>query len=212
MVKAVIFDFWGTLADHGIKSPLRQAQWILYLSKMDFAEFVNKFEEAFMTKQFNTLEEGFKAVLAAFERQENFETLNDLIGMWNKNWMLGKLYDDTIEVIEMLKEKGIKLALVSNTDSVSVGKMLEKYDLRKYFDVVALSCERGMLKSDPKMFETILQELEVNAEDALMVGDSPETDIEPAKKAGVQAVLIDRRDKRPYEGKILVLKDVEKFI
>ncbi|HII14721.1 MAG TPA: HAD family hydrolase [Nanoarchaeota archaeon] len=212
MVKAIIFDFWGTLADHGVKSPLRQAQWILYLSKMEYPEFVNKFESAFMTKNFATLEEGFTAVCEAFGKEPGYTIMNDLIGTWNKNWMLAKLYNDTIEMLEMLKEKGIKIALVSNTDCFSVGKVLDKFELRKYFDVVALSCERGMLKTDPQMFESILQELEVSAEDALMVGDSPETDIEPAKKAGVNGVLLDRRDKRPYEGKIIVLKDLEKFI
>ena len=70
----------------------------------------------------------------------------------------------------------------------------------------------GFLKSDSKMFESILEELGVSAEDALMIGDSPETDIEPARKVGIKAVLIDRMDRRPYEDKIISLKQVEKLI
>lgn len=210
MIKAIIFDFWGTLADHGIKSPLREAQWILFQSRMEFSEFVNKFENVFMTKKFDTLEDGFKAASEAFGRKPGFRAMNDFIGMWNKNWMLAKLYDDTLEMLETLKAKGIKLALISNTDCFSVEKILEKFELRKYFDVVALSCERGKLKSE--MLPEVLDELGVSAEDALMVGDSPETDIEPAKKIGANAVLIDRRDKRPYENKILKLADLNKFL
>ncbi|MFA5887330.1 MAG: HAD family hydrolase [Candidatus Nanoarchaeia archaeon] len=212
MVKAIIFDFWGTLANHGVKSPLRQAQWILYQSKTDYSEFVHTFETAFMTQKFETLEDGYKAACEAFGREVDYRDMNDFIGMWNKNWMLAKLYEDTIELLEMLKEKGIKIALVSNTDCFSVDKIIDKFELKKYFDVIALSCDKGLLKSDSKMFESILEELGVSAEDALMIGDSPETDIEPARKVGIKAVLIDRMDRRPYEDKIISLKQVEKLI
>lgn len=209
MTKAILFDFWGTLADNGVRSPLRQAYELLGLYRFTFPEFVQQFEEVFMTKKHETLEDGFKEVFIKFKININDRILNELIGLWNKNWMLARLYEDTLESLEHFKKEGYKLALISNTDNFSIEKVIDKFGLSKYFDAVILSYECGLLKTNPKMFDLALEKLGVKKAEAIMVGDSIETDIEGATKAGVKAVLIDRRDKRAYENKILKLMDLQ---
>ena len=54
--------------------------------------------------------------------------------------------------------------------------------------------------------------LKIKEKDAIMVGDSVESDIAGAKNAGIKAVLIDRRDRREFEDKILSLKELDKFL
>ena len=87
--------------------------------------------------------------------------------------------------------------------------MLEKYGLNQYFDIVVLSYESGLLKSDPKMFELALKKLKVKKSEAVMVGDSIESDIRGAQAAGIRAILIDRRGVREYEDKISSLKELK---
>ena len=212
MVKAIIFDFWGTLVDQGVRSPLRQVQRMLGLYNLDFSDFVMQFEEVFMTKRHESLDEAFKEVCKAFNVRYDFRLLNDLVGMWNKNWMLANLYEDTLDGLDSLKARGFKLGLVSNTDNFSVEKVMEKFNLAGVFDAVVLSFDCGFLKTNPKMFELVLGKLGVSKEDALMVGDSPQTDIEGAKNAGVKAVLMDRRDTRAWEDKILCIADLDRFL
>ncbi len=211
-IKAIIFDFWGTLADQGVHpSPIRQVKAILRL-RIPFQEYIIPFEKTFMTKSYEDLTQAFTAVCKIFAREPKQWLVEKLVGLWNKNRLLAKLYPETISVLEELKNKGYKLALISNTDFSSVESLLDRFDLRKYFDVIHLSFKTGFLKTDKESFETVLKELGVGKEQVLMVGDSLATDIEGAKNVGIKAVLVDRKDKREYENKIKSLEELKNIL
>ena len=161
-----------------------------------------------MTQKYGSLAAAFEAVITTFNLRVPGFVIDKLIGAWNKNTLLAKLYDETIEMLEELK-KEYKLVLICNTDPFSVPAVLDKYDLRKYFDVVMLSCETGFLKSDPRSYMSALQQLDADAADAVMVGDSLESDMRSAEQAGIKGILIDRRGKQEYPAKIGTLRDVK---
>jgi len=138
--------------------------------------------------------------------------MDKLVGMWNKNMLLAKPFLDTISALESLKKKKLKIALISNTDSLSIDPLLDKFELRKFFDVVVLSYETGKLKTDPDMYKHCLRKLKVKKNEAIMVGDSIESDIKGAEAAGLKALLLDRRNRIEYEGKILGLKEIENHL
>ena len=74
-------------------------------------------------------------------------------------------------------------------------------------DDFVLSFEVGAVKPDPRIFETALARLGVNASDALMVGDSEEND-GGARALGIGFALVDplHTDERPT-GLIEALRD-----
>ena len=209
MIKAIIFDFWGTLIDQGVTpSPLRQVKAILRLG-IPFQEYILPFENVFMTKGYEDLTQAFTAVCKIFGREQKPWLVEKLVGLWNKNKLLAKLYPETIGVLEELKSKGYKLALISNTDFSSVESLLEKFDLNKYFDATHLSFKTGFLKTDKESFESIVKQLKVKKDEVLMVGDSIATDIKGAENAGIKAVLVDRRNMREFENKIKDLSELK---
>jgi HAD superfamily hydrolase (TIGR01662 family) len=210
-IKAILFDFWGTLAENGTYSPTKGTLRILRVP-MGYKEFIVKFEDAFFTKSYPTQEDGFMAVCDAFRVRPLPIVISKLIGLWNKNKLFAKPYPDTVETLMMLKEKGIKLAIVSNTQKGAVEEVLEKHDLKKYFDAIVLSYQHGLLKQHGKLYEVALKELGVKKDEALVVGDSIETDLEGAKAAGIKGILLDRKGRREYPDKIAGLMDVEKFL
>jgi len=212
MAKAIIFDFWGTLVDQGVNpSPIRQIKETLGI-RVSFQEYILPFEKQFMTRDYEDLAEAFTAVCKIFGREPEKWLVERLVGLWNKNKLLAQLYPETIQVLDELKNKGYKLALLCNTDFSSVESLLEKFDLNKYFDVISLSYKTGFLKTDKESFENVLKELRVEKEDAVMVGDSLATDVKGAETVGVKAVLIDRRNKREYKNKINTLSDLNDFL
>jgi 2-haloalkanoic acid dehalogenase type II len=211
MIKAILFDSWGTLVETGVfPSPVKQVKYILRIRE-DFTNYITRFEQCFMTKKFGSLKEAFEAVSKEFDIPVRDFVIEKLIGMWNKNMLLAKPFPETEEVLQRLK-KDHKLALVSNTDPFSIENVLDKYQLRKYFEVIALSCETGVLKTDPKMFQHVLKKLKVKKAEAIMVGDSMQSDIEGAEAAGIKAVLLDRRGKREYQHKIETLDGIYDFL
>lgn len=207
MVKAVLFDFWGTLVENGTRSPTREAQKIMR-ARVHYRDFIVPFEEAFFTTKWESQEQGFRAVFEKFNLRPHPIAIEKLVGLWNKNKLLATLYPDTEEVLKTLKEKGLKLGLLSNTDNFSVDFVLDKFKLRQYFDVVILSYDVGMLKTNPEMFKMALDKLGVAPEETVMVGDSLETDIPGAKAAGVSSILVDRRGMREYDPKVKELKGI----
>tara|TARA_Y100000031_G_scaffold130823_1_gene150794 strand:- start:180 stop:815 length:636 start_codon:yes stop_codon:yes gene_type:complete len=211
MVKAILFDFWGTIVENGVfPSPSRQVQEILRLN-VPFPEFVHRFEEAFMTKEFDSLQDAFSAVFSGFEIKENKVEMEELIGLWNKNKLLAKPFQESVGVLEELS-KSYKLFLVANSNKGVVDEVVDKYDLRKYFTDVFLSCELGFLKTDPEFFSAVLEKHGLKKEDCLMVGDSLQSDVEAAGNVGIAAVLVDRRDRRSYERKIITLDGVKRWL
>jgi len=207
VVKAVLFDFWGTLAENGTYSPLKQTYRMFRVS-MDYGEFVEKFERAFMTKPFDDMTSAFNHVINELGARVPPFIVERLVGIWNKNKLFATLYPETIEVLKALKEKGIKVAIVSNTPKGSAEDVIEKFELRKYVDGIFLSWETGKLKTDEDAFELVLDKLGVKKKEALMVGDSMETDVLGAEQAGISALLIDRKGTRSYEKKIKDLKEL----
>jgi putative hydrolase of the HAD superfamily len=100
-----------------------------------------------------------------------------------------ELYDDALPTLAALREHGLSLGLVSNT-----GRDLDAFVAHHRLDVDALlsSGAHGKTKPHPTIFRAVLERLDVEPEDAAMVGDSIDDDIEGARALGMRAILLDR--------------------
>lgn len=210
MVKAILFDFWGTLVENGVWSPIKQVQQILRID-LPFSEYVGRMEQAMMTKKFDSLREAFENVCEEFKVECTEEKMEELIGMWNKSWMLAKPYEEVQEELGKLKEK-YKLILVSNTDNFSINQVLDKFQLRTFFDHTFLSYEVGLLKTDKKFLKKVLKETKLSPEDCVFVGDSILSDMEAAKEAGIKGVLMDHKQRQHFQPKIRNLKELQDIL
>jgi HAD superfamily hydrolase (TIGR01549 family) len=105
-----------------------------------------------------------------------------------------ELYEDALPVLERLRGHGLKLGLVSNT-----GRDLEAFVLHHSLDVDAAisSGAHGKTKPHESIFRVVLDRLEVEPEDAAMIGDSLADDVDGARALGMRAFLLDRRDQFP---------------
>lgn len=98
-------------------------------------------------------------------------------------------YDAPAPTLAELKAQGYKLALVSNYAHTEVLRdALRRLGLLQHFDHLIVSADVGYLKPHPRIYEAALQSLGVRAEEAVMVGNDLECDVEGAKKAGIRAV------------------------
>ncbi|HSB39298.1 MAG TPA: HAD-IA family hydrolase [Gaiellaceae bacterium] len=118
------------------------------------------------------------AMTRAWEHAEHFE-----------------LYDDALPVLAELRAQGLKLGLVSNT-----GRNLDEFVAhhRLHVDAALGSGAFGRTKPHPTIFQAVLERLEVEPDDAAMVGDSIEDDVEGARATGItRAFLLDREGRYP---------------
>jgi putative hydrolase of the HAD superfamily len=107
------------------------------------------------------------------------------------NW----LFPEARAVLDHLR--GVhQLALITNGAPDIQRDKLAGSGLEDYFSVIAVSGEAGIAKPDPAIFTQTLAALDVAPRDAVMVGDSPASDILGANRADVRAVWI-RREGQP---------------
>jgi putative hydrolase of the HAD superfamily len=97
----------------------------------------------------------------------------------------------THALLESLGERGLRLALVSNAIDPPdlLHRDLAEFGVAQRLDVAVFSSEVGRRKPDPAIFRYALERLEVDARDALMVGDTLETDIAGAAALGMRTCL-----------------------
>ncbi len=104
-----------------------------------------------------------------------------------------QLYPDTLETLTALRKDGYKMGLISNSKSDwAVHKILEKFDLKRFFNVIITSAELRIRKPRPDIFNKALTALEVKPPDTVFVGDSLEADIIGARNLGMKSIHICR--------------------
>lgn len=102
-----------------------------------------------------------------------------------------RVYPEVEAVLAALRDAGYRLLVVSNWDSTLPG-LLDRLDLTRRFDAVVVSAIVGVSKPAREIFDAALKTAGVGAAEALHVGDSPSEDYDGARRAGLEALLLDR--------------------
>ena len=102
-----------------------------------------------------------------------------------------ELYDDVADVLRGLHASGLRMGLISNTQR-SLTAFQEHFALEGLFAVAVSSFDHGYMKPHPSIFESALRQVCARPDEAVMVGDSFEHDIEGARRLGMRAVLVSR--------------------
>jgi haloacid dehalogenase superfamily, subfamily IA, variant 3 with third motif having DD or ED/haloacid dehalogenase superfamily, subfamily IA, variant 1 with third motif having Dx(3-4)D or Dx(3-4)E len=109
-----------------------------------------------------------------------------------------ELYPDVLPALAELRAAGLHLGIISDWGS-NLLPIVEGLGLQRELDFVLASGAEGVSKPDPAFFRLAAARAGVPSGEALMVGDSYRADVEGARAAGMEAVLLARpewRDRR----------------
>ncbi len=129
------------------------------------------------------------ATLDEFGRPREFDRL--FRELWDtfaepRRW---RLRDHARDVLSGLRDRGIRLAVLSNWDS-RLHPLLEGLGLARYFEAIFISAEIGWEKPDARLFRAVEDRLSLPPPAILHVGDSPVSDARAARAAGWRSLLI----------------------
>ncbi len=205
-IKAVLFDLGFTLMKtasfseiyhdilerYGIEASVEDITWALEETENQFyiTDYNADVRKEFWT-QYNT------SVLERLGIKENTVFLASQIDELWWEYSNPQLYPDVEPMLSELKAKGFRLGLVSNGFEQDLEHVLDKLNLKKWFDTIVCidSCECA--KPDKEIFLYALNKLKVKPHETIFVGDSVVFDYEGARNAGIKSVLIDREGKFP---------------
>lgn len=130
---------------------------------------------------------------------------------WDGLELRAELYPDTIPVLCGLKEKGYKIAALTDLPS---GFQDERFrrdiaELMEYFDYYVSSAVSGVRKPNEGGLRMIAEKFGVSLSELVLVGDE-EKDAGTAERAGCKFVRIDRSGER--EGSIRGLEELYKTL
>jgi putative hydrolase of the HAD superfamily len=108
------------------------------------------------------------------------------------------LDNEAIGVLKKLRGR-YKLGMISNFAIPECGwKLLERFDLKRFFDVVVISGDVNRRKPSPEIFERALEILGVEASKTVFVGDMLDLDVVGPQRVGMKTVFIERRPVEHY--------------
>jgi len=96
--------------------------------------------------------------------------------------------ENTINVLNQLKNKNIKLGLLSNADVTEIFSWKDS-PISNLFNSVIFSCNSGHLKPQKESYEASFRELDFQAKDCLFVGDGSSDELRGAKEVGMDTVM-----------------------
>ena len=105
------------------------------------------------------------------------------------------LFDDVKPVLTLLRERGLTLGMISNVNS-DITPLCQELGLSELLQIVVTSQDVGVSKPHPEIFQEALRQAEVQADEAIYVGDQYQIDVEGANGAGMKGVLLDRGEAR----------------
>lgn len=185
MIKAVVFDLDGTLLNtiNTIKHYLNRALCENDLEAVD--EETVKILAGKGAK--DLIDKGFKNGGITLSQEELIRKTAVYVADYDKDpCFLTEVYDGIEEMVEGLKGKGVKIAILSNKPNSSVNYIVPQFFGEGVFDKVLGSTEDLPRKPNPEALFSILNEIGVRPENCLFVGDSG-VDMETGKNAGALA-------------------------
>lgn len=94
-------------------------------------------------------------------------------------------------LLEQLKQKDYKLAVISNGGHATRLKILEGLGFKDYFDEIFSSESVGISKPKAEIFLQSCCQIQVQPQHSLYIGDHPINDYKGATDAGLNALLLD---------------------
>jgi HAD superfamily hydrolase (TIGR01662 family) len=210
MIRAVFFDLGETLLNFGrvdLLAVFRAGARLAHQYLVDMGQPVGDFE-SYHRRQ-------LRAILWAYYwsliRGRDFDSL-ELMARVNRKMgltarcedlcrlsllfyepvrLLGKPEPGIHEVLRWLKDRGTRLAIVSNTivPGVTLDDHLRREGLLDSFPHRIYSCDTRYRKPHPRIYQEALRQVGVEAGETVFVGDTLKTDIKGANRVGMISVL-----------------------
>ena len=95
------------------------------------------------------------------------------------------------EVLEVLTHR-YKLAIICNTHASGerIREIIKSAGIERYFDLVLVSSEVGLRKPDARIFRVALENLALQPDEVVMVGNRVSADILGGNRVGMKTILI----------------------
>ena len=187
----MIFDLWDTIVDYDVDgSRAFQTEAALRLGREPEA-FLTEWWEGRPTRETGGLRDYLLGLGAGDDVASEIVTLRH-----DSTRTMLVPRPGAVETLEELRRRGLRVGLIS-VCSEDVPEVWPETPFAELFDSTIFSCSVGLRKPDPAIYRLALDELGVEANEAVFVGDGANDELAGAERVGMRAVLITRPGEEP---------------
>ena len=177
-IKHFCFDLDGTLVDSGqtiYKSTIKTLERLNIEYRFTKADLDKRIGQHFVDifDEFNVQVKDFEGFIDVY-KSIYFDFIEDSV-----------LYNGVFDFIKMIKEKNVKISLLTTKAQDQADLIIEHFNLLPYFDYIMGRRDGIPHKPSPEPLIIICKQLNVLPEETLMIGDT-ELDIQCGKNAGTK--------------------------
>lgn len=180
---AVIFDYGGVLSYAPIRADLSA---LAVRSGIDEPLFLQVYSNTrdYYGRPTEEYAQHWLRVAGAAGVEVTVDAVEKLIAMESDLWM--RPNGAVLELARALKSAGLKTAILSNMTFELLGRLRDRFDWLKEFEVQIWSCEEGSAKPDMAIYRSCLAALNCEAARALFFDDRPRN-VDAGKRLGIEA-------------------------
>jgi len=189
-LKAILWDFDGTIVFFNFDAVSMRSEVFGYLQSRGYTlpadgQWRSVFKAVQEAREY-MLGEGYSDEEVQKFAQHVEEIVNTFEVAGNEG---ARLVPGVVEVVRQSYAAGLKQAIITLNRSENVRAILEQFQLDGFFEVIAGRDTIAKFKPDPAHPQYIIDQLGVQAEECLMIGDHPQ-DLETAQNAGITFVAV----------------------
>ncbi|MGA7615516.1 MAG: HAD family hydrolase [Thermoanaerobaculia bacterium] len=185
-IRAVVFDLYGTLLRVRSRGLHREMPRILGTSVSAWLELVR---DELLTRPFATSSEFARFICDRLASNESEEPESRCVAAIDRELASVEAFEGAISLLSFLKRRGYRLGVISNLSS-SYKEPLARCGMDALFDATCFSCDEGVAKPDPVIYQRMCERLEVTPGEVLFVGDSHANDVEAPAALGMKTLPI----------------------
>ena len=182
--RGVIFDLWETLVDWDADAGEQMLQAVAARTGADHEDFRTRWNDRGNGRYIGPIRDALRAFGVA---DEAIEDVCAIRLDYNRRSLVPRA--GAVETLQELRRRGRRLGMIS-VCSEEVSRLWPETAFHGLFDAEVFSCDVGLSKPDPRIYRACLDELGIEPQEAVFVGDGANDELAGAERAGLRAVLI----------------------
>jgi HAD superfamily hydrolase (TIGR01509 family) len=185
LIKGIVMDMDGTITNFNLDYMAARRKALQELDKLNLRTpemseqlslylILKKVKDELDPERFARVRERFYALLEDMEVRAAREVT---------------VYPGAVETLRILRNRGLRIGLVTNNGHAGTEMTLSRYNLAVFFDAVVTRDDCEEMKPDGAPIRKLLAEMNVAPEEAILVGDGV-IDILAARAAGIPSVAV----------------------
>ena len=185
--RAVIFDLWQTLVPWNMDEANRFYDQMADAVGVDRERFREVWLAGRPRRETGPIADHLRALLAELGADGDVDELIELRRDWAKRTLVPR--PDALETLAELRRRGFRLGLIS-VCSEDVPNVWDDTPLAGTLDETIFSCDVGVSKPDPRIYEIACERLGVEPAECLFVGDGANDELPGAERVGMSSVQL----------------------